>query len=258
MKRFYACVILCAILVGLSLNITADDGYKDISVWYGVNLYSNGEEIIPVDANGVAVYPFIYNGTTYVPMRAVSQSLGCGVSWSDNTKTVYVIDNNDVYVFYLLRCNYMLYHINQMIFSSNYLILGMLNVAYNGVYNSSISDTINEYDSTMNNVYSPDMDYIDDDINFECGLELYNIATEYKSLVADMNNLRSDEIEYLIDNHDYYNTVQWNNKYTVYCTKATECIQSLSNLHDRISTFSSNILTSIHNRESVYKWDGVY
>ncbi len=48
----------------------------------------NGQEIQPKDANGFYVEPFIINGTTYLPVRAVADSLGIHVSWDSSTQTV--------------------------------------------------------------------------------------------------------------------------------------------------------------------------
>ncbi len=42
------------------------------------------------DVNGTPVYPFIQNGTTYVPLRGVSQALDCQVAWDGNNKTVLI------------------------------------------------------------------------------------------------------------------------------------------------------------------------
>ena len=40
------------------------------------------------DANGNVVYPILYKGTTYVPIRAVSNMLGLPVDWDGDTRTV--------------------------------------------------------------------------------------------------------------------------------------------------------------------------
>ena len=42
----------------------------------------------PKDANGNTVEPFIIDGTTYLPVRAVSNALGLNVGWDDATSTV--------------------------------------------------------------------------------------------------------------------------------------------------------------------------
>jgi len=42
----------------------------------------------PVDANGNPVEVFIYNGTTYLPARAVSTAVGKPISWDGKTQTI--------------------------------------------------------------------------------------------------------------------------------------------------------------------------
>jgi len=42
------------------------------------------------DANGNAVYPILYNGTTYIPVRSVSNMLDIPINWDGDTKTVII------------------------------------------------------------------------------------------------------------------------------------------------------------------------
>ncbi|HYE68960.1 MAG TPA: stalk domain-containing protein [Anaerovoracaceae bacterium] len=46
------------------------------------------------DANGNRVFPIIYNGTTYLPVRAISELMKEPVAWDGVTKTVYIGDGN--------------------------------------------------------------------------------------------------------------------------------------------------------------------
>lgn len=66
---------------------------KTIEVLTGVTIYVNGVEMRPTDANGKPVETFVYNGTTYVPLRAVSQSLGENVQYDGATQSVYIGDD---------------------------------------------------------------------------------------------------------------------------------------------------------------------
>ncbi|WP_181186153.1 stalk domain-containing protein [Alkalicoccus urumqiensis] len=59
---------------------------KMIEVYYNVNdIKINGESAMPSNPDN---NPFIYNGTTYVPLRFVSQELGETVKWDGATKTI--------------------------------------------------------------------------------------------------------------------------------------------------------------------------
>lgn len=88
-KRFTALALCTGMVTGTAL--AANTVYKNIRVQYcGIKLMVNGAPVTPKDANGSTVEPFIYNGTTYLPVRAVGNALGQDVSWNGNTKTVYI------------------------------------------------------------------------------------------------------------------------------------------------------------------------
>ncbi|MBQ8540615.1 MAG: RICIN domain-containing protein [Clostridia bacterium] len=53
-----------------------------------VNVYINGEKIIPMDINGNVVNPILKDGTTYLPIRAISEHFNKTVSWEQETHTV--------------------------------------------------------------------------------------------------------------------------------------------------------------------------
>ena len=56
----------------------------------GVKIVVDGQKINPTDANGNSVEPIIYNGTTYLPVRAVANALGKAVYWDGPNYTVYL------------------------------------------------------------------------------------------------------------------------------------------------------------------------
>lgn len=45
------------------------------------------------DGNGSTIEPFIYNGTTYMPVRGTANLADMEVTWDGNTKSVYLWDN---------------------------------------------------------------------------------------------------------------------------------------------------------------------
>ena len=55
-----------------------------------IKIYIDGGEIVPKDANGNIVEPFIMNGTTYLPVRAISNAFGKDVEWDGTTQSVYI------------------------------------------------------------------------------------------------------------------------------------------------------------------------
>lgn len=54
----------------------------------GIKITLDGLELVPKDSNGNIVEPFTVNGTTYLPVRAIADALGLGVSWDGATQTV--------------------------------------------------------------------------------------------------------------------------------------------------------------------------
>lgn len=63
-------------------NVQASLTYKNISVTL------DGTKLSLKDANGNSVEPFMYNGTNYLPARALAEALGLNVAWNGSTNTV--------------------------------------------------------------------------------------------------------------------------------------------------------------------------
>lgn len=63
---------------------------KTIQVFTGVDVYVNDVKVEPKDANGNPVEVFVYNGTTYLPIRAIGNALGMPVQWEGKTNSAYV------------------------------------------------------------------------------------------------------------------------------------------------------------------------
>lgn len=90
-KRIPAIILMFALF--LTTSYAANTYRKTITVTSGVNVEFNNEAIDMTDANGKAVETFIYNGTTYVPIRAVSNAFGADIGYDRNTQTISVYDD---------------------------------------------------------------------------------------------------------------------------------------------------------------------
>lgn len=80
-----ACIMITAFAIpaiAATSTVTAELSYRDIKITM------NGAAVIPKDADGNTVEPFIIDGTTYLPVRAVSDALGLGVNWDAASSTV--------------------------------------------------------------------------------------------------------------------------------------------------------------------------
>lgn len=77
-----------------SITAFAEPIYKQISVMMGgIRIVVDGEEITPKDANGNVVEVLSYNGTTYLPIRAITNAITKGtknIEWDQQTSTVFI------------------------------------------------------------------------------------------------------------------------------------------------------------------------
>ena len=93
LRKILAIGLLLAISLtmffGLSLTVRASNVRKTLDVVYrDVKIVIDGIQITPRDVNGTFVEPFIYQGTTYLPVRAVTEALGEEVGWNQDTGAV--------------------------------------------------------------------------------------------------------------------------------------------------------------------------
>ena len=84
----------------MSMPFAAALTQKNITVGRGVTIYVDDRKINPGDANGNPVEPMLYNGTTYLPIRAVSAALNVPIAWDGTTSSAYLgehkVDQNAV------------------------------------------------------------------------------------------------------------------------------------------------------------------
>lgn len=90
-KNSFVTGFLCALLLVGTSSVFASDLVKDqIDVIYNnIKLVIDGGTVeFGEDSAGNTIQPFIYNGTTYLPVRTVAEALGKEVAWDGQTNTV--------------------------------------------------------------------------------------------------------------------------------------------------------------------------
>ncbi len=101
MRMFKKLRVFLLVLVMLScfcVGALADSNLRQIQAYIneGIAIRLDGQTQTMYDAQGKRVYPISYNGTTYVPIRAVSNMLGIDVEWDGANNTILLGDNDVV------------------------------------------------------------------------------------------------------------------------------------------------------------------
>ncbi|MBB3109736.1 protocatechuate 3,4-dioxygenase beta subunit [Paenibacillus phyllosphaerae] len=87
-KGFVTGVVLTAVLT-VPFTSFADAVQKKITVTYNnIKVTMNGQAVSLKDANGNTVEPFAYNGSVYLPLRTLAETLGMDVTYTNSTQTV--------------------------------------------------------------------------------------------------------------------------------------------------------------------------
>ncbi len=89
-KKTRVAALALALVLGTGTAALAAGSLVNISVTPGMKLSIDGESFVPRDATGKAVDVFAYNGTTYVPIRAISEAFGKEVGYDAATQTAVI------------------------------------------------------------------------------------------------------------------------------------------------------------------------
>jgi len=83
--------MLMAFILSTTVPVVAASSTKTLNAYYNnIKVVVNGQPASLRDANGNVVEPFVVDGTTYLPVRAVADVLGTSVFWDGPTYTVYL------------------------------------------------------------------------------------------------------------------------------------------------------------------------
>ena len=92
MKKFKALAVIaaiCLIAAIFAVPALAKTGTQSAELAYrDIKMTLDGSTLTPRDANGTIVEPFIIDGTTYLPLRAIAEALDLNVQWDSATSTV--------------------------------------------------------------------------------------------------------------------------------------------------------------------------
>lgn len=88
-RSFLSGVVVTLLIVCLFGTAMAKTGSQSGTLTFrDIKVTLDGSRIALTDATGAAVEPFIIDGTTYLPVRAVATAFGLTVGWDNATNTV--------------------------------------------------------------------------------------------------------------------------------------------------------------------------
>lgn len=205
-KRILAIILMFALF--LTTSYAANTYRKTITVTSGVNVRFNNEAIDMTDANGKAVEAFIYNGTTYVPIRAVSNAFGADIGYDRNTQTISIYDDFSEVAAVAHDMS------NILSDCSNVLMLGYANVGADSTDSLKESfDSMNEFNNDMQST----LRYLNSDEGYNTCIGLLDTAVkQYNIALAAFNTAGQSYESYAKSGSTYAATTYLNDADTAY------------------------------------------
>lgn len=139
-KRIPAVILMFALF--LSTSFAANIYSKSINVEYGIKVLIDNEYANMTDVNGNSVEPFVYEGTTYVPIRAVAENLGADISYNSELNWAQINDTkySEKYLYFLLQASNAASVIQS--YNMSYLAMWLGNVELQGRFYDSASGLV--------------------------------------------------------------------------------------------------------------------
>lgn len=95
MKKIIVIPLVAAVsALSMSIGAIAASNLEEVKAYLnkGISIELYGKDWTPKDEDGSTLHPITYNGNTYLPVRAVGESVGVKVGWNGNTQTIYLGD----------------------------------------------------------------------------------------------------------------------------------------------------------------------
>ncbi len=109
LKYFISGFVVSTLLLS-TMTVFGENIEKTISVVYnGAKVFVNGNLVDLKDGAGNKVEPFVFNGTTYLPVRAVSEALKQNVEWDGKNNSIWIGQRQDTGTpnIWLYKLNYL-------------------------------------------------------------------------------------------------------------------------------------------------------
>ncbi|HPD00120.1 MAG TPA: stalk domain-containing protein, partial [Acetivibrio sp.] len=87
-KKSFSIILVIALVLGFINPVYARQDEITVNFNGAITMFLDGEEFVPVETDRTYLTPVIYNGRTYLPVRALCDALKLYVDWDASTKTV--------------------------------------------------------------------------------------------------------------------------------------------------------------------------
>lgn len=94
---FVATIVTCSMLF-TAVGVGASNGIQKIqaALNHNITFKLDGSDWVPKTSEGDKLSALIYDGTTYVPLRAVSEGLGADVAWNSSSQRITINSSSNV------------------------------------------------------------------------------------------------------------------------------------------------------------------
>lgn len=190
-KRIPAVILMFSLF--LTGAFAANTYQKSINVEYGIKLVIEGASTSLTDVNGKTVQPFVYDGTTYVPIRAVAENLGVDVTYNSSSNTAILDDAKEAekYLYFLANASTAASWVNSI--SMHYQALKLGSGRWNSRLYPGASNIVHNAQNLISNI-SIDSPYYGDASNVNV------LLTQMLDALADLEDAYSNNQNNTFDN----------------------------------------------------------
>jgi len=93
---FAGAAFILVIVVSAGTAYAASTGVSIPVIYDNIKVWLNGNELKLTDVTGKTVEPFIYDGTTYLPLRAIAEAFSKTVEWDAGARQVLITDTKPI------------------------------------------------------------------------------------------------------------------------------------------------------------------
>lgn len=181
-KKKLTVVILSVLVfsVFITTAVFAEGAFKNLKAWYGdIKIFSNNQQV------QMDVKPFIVDGTTYVPLRALSNILNKNVGWDQANLRIDINDKPDSYAANMAYLSQQLVErqikINELEAKVKQLEAELAKSSTNSL--DDMEKYLNKQYGTYEKIkFDIDLKGNKDDIEVRIYVDLYDYSTKWKNL----------------------------------------------------------------------------